>query len=341
MRLKHLSVTLLVLLGSLFFARAVAAQSVTGYTSIDYDDDSGIVTAYSETSVDYDVMWDYNAYVSLSVTDSNGSIVTSGSATDTNDIGFISITRQFYGQSDVTYTAKGIHRAMAVYYYVEEFYEYYYPYRYRPRYYYWDTWYFGFYEGYGIYEPWYYYFLSPGYREVTRPTRPISLGTTTDYAMLTVRAPHPKNFHQTAVQAQVDGTLHFEYAWDSSTGNLNDLGNCVVGEIVYLPTRGTYVWPKPPFNSSEPSPGVIDVEGWRGRFNDDHLPPKDGYVSPFRAARFTANQIYRYKCTNVNGGRYVNLTRTIPILREFFQNSDGTWTYRCSKSGASARSDFR
>ncbi|HKS27351.1 MAG TPA: hypothetical protein VJS44_06000 [Pyrinomonadaceae bacterium] len=339
MRLKHLSVSLLVLLAALFFAHGAAlAQSVTGYTSIDYDDSSGIVTAYSETSVDYDVMWDYNAYVALSVTDTYGSLVVSGSATDFNDVGFISITLQFYGQSEATYTAKGTHRARAVYFYTDYIEEYYYPYRYRPIYYYFDYWYFGFYEGYGIYEPWYYYFLSPGYREMTRPLRLINLGTTTDYAVLQVRAPHPTNFRRTAQSSFSNGQLHFEYAWDSSTGNVGDLGQCTVGEIVYQPTRGTYVWPKPPFDSSDPSPGVIDVAATLGRFNDDHLPPRNGYVAPFRAAKFTATQIYRYKCNNINGGRYVNLTRTIPIVREFYQNSNGSWTYKCSKSGFSATS---
>ena len=61
-------------------------------------------------------------------------------------------------------------------------------------------------------------------------------------------------------------------------------------------------------------------------------------MAPFRAAQFTATQYYRYKCDNVNGGRYVNLTRPISILRQFYQNADGSWTYKCSKLGFFASS---
>jgi hypothetical protein len=42
----------------------------------------------------------------------------------------------------------------------------------------------------------------------------------------------PVNFRQTGVTDLGDGVLQFTYAWDSSTGNKADLGNCVVGEIV-------------------------------------------------------------------------------------------------------------
>ena len=252
MKSKHLAVVLLVLLCSLFSARRAVGQAATGYTSLDYDDSSGVVTAYSETDLDYDIEWDYDAYVGLSVSDDSGALVASGSARDYDEIGFISITLEFSGTSDVTYTAVGTHKAYANYsdYDYEDFYPY------RMYYYYWDTWYFGFFEGQGIYEPWYYYFLSPGYSPVTRRLRYIPLGSTTDYAMLTVRAPHPVNFHMTGHESYSNGQLHFDYAWDSSTGTLDDLSQCTIGEIVYLPGRGsTYTWPKPPFDQTEPTVG--------------------------------------------------------------------------------------
>lgn len=55
--------------GLFFFTRDAKAQTATGYTSIDYDENTNIVDAYSETDEDYDVNSAYGAFVKLSVTD--------------------------------------------------------------------------------------------------------------------------------------------------------------------------------------------------------------------------------------------------------------------------------
>ena len=39
-----------------------------------------------------------------------------------------------------------------------------------------------------------------------------------------------------------NGVLHFDYDWDSSTGNLANLNNCQVGESVAYPGASPYVW---------------------------------------------------------------------------------------------------
>lgn len=113
MKRANLVVALLAFLCCLLITQDARAQAVDGYTSIEYDETSGIVTAYSETTVDYDLMYDYQAYVLLSVTDSYGTVKASRSARDAYDSGFISVVVQFYGDPDTTYTAKGTHKGYA------------------------------------------------------------------------------------------------------------------------------------------------------------------------------------------------------------------------------------
>ncbi len=163
---------LLVLLCALTLSQEARAQGVSGYTSIDYYADSNTIDAYSETDLDYDMMYDYQAYVLLRVTDDYGYLYASLSARDYYDDGFVAVETLFSASPDTNYTARGTHKAYANYYDYDDFYPY--------RIYYWDSWYFGYYEGYSIYYPWYYYFLSPGYYGYTRRSRYISVGTTYD-----------------------------------------------------------------------------------------------------------------------------------------------------------------
>jgi hypothetical protein len=340
MKASTLFAALLVMVGYLLFAQNSSAQDTTSpridsFTTIDYDDATDIVTAYSETDLtDYDLYCDYEAYVSLGVTDDSGITVAYGSDRDYDDVfGFASVTLQFQGNPETTYTARGIHKAYAVLY--DDYWDYdYYPYRHIYDYY--DSYYFSYFGGFGIYEPWWYSFYSPGYRYFTNRNRAMNLGTTYDSAFVTIRAAHPTNFRQTSVNALSDGTLEFTYAWDSSTGNLADLSSCVVGEIVTYPgTSNPYTWPNPPFNRATPNPTIGNQPGTGGGFTDDHQPP-NSFVQPYRASSFTATQLYRYRCDNVNRGNYVNLTRAMSIVRSVSQNADASWRYTVSKSGSSA-----
>lgn len=159
-----------------FFASVrTNAQSATGFTDLSYDDLTNTVIAYSETDTDYDIGGDYTAYVSLVVRNDSGTIVASGNRMDNDGFGYASITLQFAGSPDTTYTGTGTHRLYAFFYYEDWNYDYY---PYRRVFYYYDNWYFGFFGGIGIDYPWYYYFSSPGYGFRSRPTRPIFLGTT-------------------------------------------------------------------------------------------------------------------------------------------------------------------
>lgn len=149
------------------------------YTSINYDEDTNIVTAYSQTDTDYSLMGDYEARVSLTVTNDYGVIVASGSGYDDGS-GVATVELSFAGEPDRTYTAVGTHRAFAYLYDYDYDYDYYeYPY-YRQVYYYYDNWYFTGFAGGGIYQPWYYSFYRPSYNYYRRQTNTINLGRTYD-----------------------------------------------------------------------------------------------------------------------------------------------------------------
>lgn len=200
MKKKTLLTALCALLCCLFLSLETKAQDVDGYTSIDYDEYSNTIDAYSETSLDYDVACDYEAYVLLRVYDNNSTLITSLSARDFSEIGFVSVETQFSADYDKTYTAQGTHKAYALLY--DYYYDYdYYPYR--SYIYYYDVWYFGFYEPYYIYNPWYYYFANNGFRNEMRRNRWITLGTTHDSA--SVSTPSAKPHH---LVVNYDQTTH-------------------------------------------------------------------------------------------------------------------------------------
>src|ERR1041385_2790514 len=166
-------------------AQETSDPAFDGYTYIDFDPESDIVTGYSETDItDYDLETDYEAYVFLKITDGDfySNTVASGAYRDYNDVGFASVTLQFYGDPATTYTAYGTHKAYALLY--DDYWDYdYYPYRHV--YDYWDDWYFTYFEGYDIFDPWDYFFFSPGYNPITRSSRYMNLGTTYDSASVT------------------------------------------------------------------------------------------------------------------------------------------------------------
>ena len=137
----------------------------------------------------------------------------------------------------------------------------------------------------------------------------------------------PTNLRQTAGSDAGGGTLHFEYAWDSSTGKLADLTDCQVGEKVdYTQTED------PPF-SAAPNPTIIWVAGTNGAMQDNH---SSGVHTPYKASTERATQYYRYR---ISGGTPVNLMGPIAIVREVSLKADGKYKYRITKSGISAEID--
>jgi hypothetical protein len=214
------------------FTISAAAQDTGGefgsYTFIDYDEDTNIVRAYSQTDSDYNLMGDYEARVSLTVTNDYGVIVASGSGYD-DGYGYATVELSFAGEPDRTYTAVGTHRAFA--YLWDYDYDYDYYYRYRPVYYYYDNWYFTGFEGGGIYQPWYYSFYRPSYSYFRRRTQNINLGKTYDSAS-TIPVPNrgqiqaqgsnppvekSRSWAQTSVPTKSKGLEMINAVWDSLT----------------------------------------------------------------------------------------------------------------------------
>jgi hypothetical protein len=139
--------------------------------------------------------------VSLTIRDDNGFVVAQGSEEDQWD-GVASVEIFYSGTTpDTTYTARGFHKPSA------DMWDYDYAWPYQT--YYYDYYYFSYFENQGIYSPWYYYFLSPGFQEIHRRTAPISLGSTYDSDFVHVTAPHPVNFHKTDGYPAEGGILYF------------------------------------------------------------------------------------------------------------------------------------
>lgn len=168
--------TLLVIGCCLLFSQEANASGVYGYTSIDYDEASNTVDAYSETDLDGDLVYEYSAKITLTVTDQSANIIGSDSMVDTSTQGYAYVELTFSGVPDSTYTAVGAHKAVANLWSYDD------GCVHRScSILYWDDFNFSTFESDGIYQPWYYYFLSPFYNSFARHSPVITVGTTYDY----------------------------------------------------------------------------------------------------------------------------------------------------------------
>ena len=111
------------------WSQETSSGGIYGYTSIDYDQVSNTITAYSETDVDPDLLPYYEATIGLYVLDNQGNYQWPFANQYNGDAAAYSETEQYYANSGQTYTAYGIHSATVVQY----TYDYYYN-----TYYYWD-----------------------------------------------------------------------------------------------------------------------------------------------------------------------------------------------------------
>ena len=128
----------------LLLSRDAAAKDIDGYTSIMYDEFTNTIQAYSETSIDYDLMDQYNVMVILRVTGDDGS-TPSVQNKFSNGQPYVSATAFFTATAGVTYTARGTHKAMAKLSGQEEFSPY--------KLFWYDNWFYSLFEGQGIYFP--------------------------------------------------------------------------------------------------------------------------------------------------------------------------------------------
>jgi len=118
--------------------------------------------------------------------------------------------------------------------------------------------------------------------------------------------------------------LHFEYAWDSSSGKLSDLtgSGCTVYENVSYPGGNPFLWPSPPYatGSRTPNPTILPsppVPGADGSLQDTHSPKP--FLKPYRPATFSATQYYQYSCTCGNANN-IDLAGPITVTRTVTQN---------------------
>ena len=134
--------------------------------------------------------------------------------------------------------------------------------------------------------------------------------------------------------AEPGGVLHFNYTWASTTGNVADLTQCMVGEHVSYPGGDPFVWPSPPYNGSTPNPTVIWLAATLGALQDNHS--HKAFLEPYVANAFDATQNYRYKCrdldtVNFPGFKGITIARTVTD-----RTGRGCWSYEVKKSGYSA-----
>jgi len=135
--------------------------------------------------------------------------------------------------------------------------------------------------------------------------------------------------------AMPGGVLHFDYAWDSTSGNLADLAQCQVGENVTYPgTANPFGWPSPPYKGSTVTPTILWVPATEGVAQDNHSHAT--FLRPYRANAFTAHQIYRYKCRSLDtvsfpGWSGITIARTVSD-----STRKGCWGYKVMKSGTTA-----
>jgi len=104
-----------------------------------------------------------------------------------------------------------------------------------------------------------------------------------------------------------------------------------VGEKVDYPGGNPYYWPSPPWSCSTPNPTIIDIDATDGSCVDNHSP--GSFTTPYTNTSFSANQIYRYRCTPC--GDYQTLLSIGSILR-IVSGSGDLWRYSITKSGAYA-----
>jgi hypothetical protein len=144
----------------------------------------------------------------------------------------------------------------------------------------------------------------------------------------------PTNFVQTNVRDIGNGVLQFSYSWDSTSGSLADLSNCLVRENVTYPGTGGFHWPSPPYAvETAPNPTFVTVAGTDGGFEDQQ---HAGFMKPYVFNQFTANQKFQYMCTDVQNGAWRDFPNPPGSIVRTVEQAPIVWRYTVTKSGSSA-----
>ncbi|MCZ7398030.1 MAG: hypothetical protein O8C59_05970, partial [Candidatus Methanoperedens sp.] len=152
----------------------------------------------------------------------------------------------------------------------------------------------------------------------------------------------PINWAHTNPRDHGAEAIRIDISWQSNTGNLADLSDCTIREVVnYDPI------PNPPFLWNPPNPTILTVPGTSGAAMDTHsYPPglKNGITNPRQAGTMTANQVYQSRCTGPGcTGTWTDFPGQIyRITREVFAQFVrlNPWRYRITKEGTAPGNAF-
>jgi hypothetical protein len=146
---------------------------------------------------------------------------------------------------------------------------------------------------------------------------------------------HPVNFTLGAAHDSGPDAIQVPISWDSSTGNLADLGNCTIREVVNYDAI-----PNPPFLWNPPNPTILSVPGSAGVAQDTHsYPPglRAGITDPRAAGTMVAHQVYQFRCTGpgCSGGWEDLPGQNYTITRHVFPQyvRPNPWRYQITKTG--------
>jgi hypothetical protein len=267
----------------LMLSRDARAQKIDGYTSMEYDEFNNTVEAYSETTIDFDLMENYNVMVSLRVTGDDGSTPVLKTK-NSNGLPFASVTEFFTGTAGVTYTARGTHKALAKLNEQEQFYPY--------KIVFYDPWWYGFFGSQVIDSPWFYNFFNQGYlADRKRDSSIMNLGTTYDYASVSIPA-GPKATMSAAQTIKDGGTASFSVTIENGTP--------ISYQWLFTAPSGAGNNPMVTFSPSATSASVTTDGHWFAKPND-----------PCQAA---ANAVYTIKCVvTFSGGKKITAQSKLTV----------------------------
>jgi hypothetical protein len=148
---------------------------------------------------------------------------------------------------------------------------------------------------------------------------------------------HPVSFRQVS-QSSSNGIIHFKYAWDSNTGNLNDLNHCDVGQRVTYPASpgADFIFPSPPYVAGVLSRNPLEtlLPGTLGQAQDTHGHPM--FLPPYAPGGVVeAQQQYFYQCLCLNARQSLQIQS---IIRNVAPQGNG-WEYTITKSGVTGTID--
>jgi hypothetical protein len=149
----------------------------------------------------------------------------------------------------------------------------------------------------------------------------------------------PTNYHLEEWWDIGGGVIKNYYEWDSTSGNLEDLDGCDVGELVCYPNGNPYVPPDPPFDNwvLENPTEDWNPPTWPDLYNGPYgcvfdNNGKGGFSEPYLAVGFSAGQYARWRdCT----GTPTDFWGPVTISREVYYLG-GNWYYEITKDVASA-----